>query len=58
MYVFVGEASGWSVCQTKFGTQTRMVIALAVQSSKQKPDKGSILATTLCITVFMVMYTC
>lgn len=52
MYVFVGKASGW------FGTQTRMVIALAVQSSKQKPDKGSILATTLCITVFIVMYTC
>lgn len=41
-----------------FGTQIRMVIALAVQSSKQKPDKGSILATNLCITVFIVMYTC
>lgn len=38
-----------------FGTHTRMVIALAVQSSKQKPDKGSILATNLDITVFFVM---
>lgn len=40
------------------GTQTRMIVALAVQSSKQKPDKGSILATNLYITVFIVMYTC
>lgn len=40
------------------GTQTRMIIALAVQSSKQEPDKGPILATNLDITVFFVMSIC